>query len=370
MLPKKLGRFQRELEKRKSLQDVMAPASATRNLLETVGHIAQISLALVAVFGYFYTVQPVYQKDRLAEQVAEYEGVIKKQGPKIAETERQLTELQGEREKLSIELQRQRARLTQELKTIEGQLSDARKQKSKIENQIPYMTFRYVLPDGSPALTPEQVKIAQVLDLRRSFISSLSMSCTFGFGGDVFPSAMQLKRNDNDKLWPFTEKEVIVWKDYGSKYPLKRAIECIDSVVSKFSQRYGKDGFSADVESIGKEAVQYASTAGTKPWTPPLQPDDLFQELKRRRSDIETTLAADLKMVEEQYGGWESAVGADRREILRNNYQVGKQNAKIKALNSESSLGYEIQQKANTLRKSINEEVARMIIRERNKDPK
>jgi hypothetical protein len=49
--------------------------------------VAQIALAVVAIFGYFYTVLPVYQKERLAEQVAEYEGIIKKQAPKIAEAE-------------------------------------------------------------------------------------------------------------------------------------------------------------------------------------------------------------------------------------------------------------------------------------------
>ena len=178
--------------------------------LEAVSHVAQIALAVVAIFGYFYTVLPVYQKERLAEQVAEYEGVIKKQTPKIAEAESHLTELAQERQ-----------RLIQDLKSVEHDLSLARDQKSKlenhlssvvsqkerIENQIQYMTFRYRLPDGSPATSPQQVKAAQAVELRRSFLASLSMRCTLGISNDdAFPSYSYIKDDDKNKFWPFTEK--------------------------------------------------------------------------------------------------------------------------------------------------------------------
>lgn len=366
-MPLKMNnRFQRQLANRRAIQLCPAPspgATSTGHLLETIGHISQISLAVVAIFGYFYTVLPVYQKERLAEQVAEYEGIIKKQTPKIAETERRLAELQSEREKLASELQKERGRLTQELTNIERQLSVAREQKSKIESQIQYMTFRYQLPDGSPAVTPEQVKTAQILELKRSFLSSLSMSCVFGFGSGIFSSSY-VKEDEKNKFWPFTEKEVSTWKDYGSTYPLKRAIECIDSVASSFLQRYGKDNFSAEIESLRKEATQYANYAGSKPWTPPVQPADLLQELGTKRSAIEAELATELRKVEEQYGDWESTFGESRRAIFKHNYQVGKQNAKSQAISNRLSLNYSMQEKANALRKSINEEIKRLIVSE------
>lgn len=350
------SRFQRYLASRKALREVSPEVPRTNSSklsIETVSHVAQIALAMVAIFGYFYTVLPVYQKERLAEQVAEYEGIIKKQAPKIAEAEGRLAELEQER-----------WRLTQNLKNIEGQLSIARDQKSKIESQVQYMTFRYRLPDGTPATTQQQVRTAQSLELRRSFLSSLSMSCTLGLGGDVFPSYSHLKEDEKSKFWPFTEKELGIWKEYGSKYPLKRATECIESVVASFSQRYGADGPAADIEELRKEAVQYANSAGSKEWQPPFEPADLLQELSAKRSAIETDMNAELKKVEEQYGDWESTFGESRRAIFKHNYEVGRQNAKTQALSSRLSLAYSTQEKANAFRKGINQEVKRLIISE------
>lgn len=42
-------------------------------LLSRASHIAQIVLVAVAVFGYFYTVVPVYQKDLLSEEISQKE---------------------------------------------------------------------------------------------------------------------------------------------------------------------------------------------------------------------------------------------------------------------------------------------------------
>ena len=38
--------------------------------LQNITHISQIVLAIVAIFGYFYTVRPIYQKELLSEQIA------------------------------------------------------------------------------------------------------------------------------------------------------------------------------------------------------------------------------------------------------------------------------------------------------------
>lgn len=356
------SRFQRQLASRKTLQEVTPTVSGTQNsrlTVETVSHVSQIALAVVAIFGYFYTVLPVYQKERLAEQVAEYEGIIKKQAPKIAEAERRLSELDQEH-----------WRLTQNLKRIEGQLSIARDQKDKIESQIQYMTFRYRLPDGTPATTQQQVRMAQALELRRSFLSDLSMSCTLGLGSSVFPSYSYLKEDEKDRFWPFTAKEIGIWKEYGTRYPLKRATECIDSVATSFTQRYGKNGPVSDIEDLRKEAVQYANTAGSKQWAPPFEPTDLLEELSTKRSAIESAMNAEFKKVEEQYGDWESTFGEARRAIFKHNYEVGKQNAKIQALNSRWSLASSVQERANAFRKGIYQEIKRLIISEAKSDPR
>lgn len=346
-------RFQRYLASRKALQEppTVLGTNNSRLSIETVSHVSQVALAVVAIFGYFYTVLPVYQKERLAEQVAEYEGIIKKQAPKIAEAEGRLAELEQER-----------WRLTQNLKNIEKQLSIARDQKSKIEGQIQYMTFRYRLPDGTPATTQQQVRTAQTLELRRSFLSALHMSCTLGLGSDVFPSYSHIKEDENSKFWPFTEKELGIWKEYGPKYPLKRATECIDSVAASFTQRYGNNSPTSDIEELRKEAVQYANAAGSKQWEPPFDPADLLQELSAKRSAIESDMNAALKKVEDEYGDWESVFGESRRAIFKYNYEVGKQNAKAQALSSRLSLAYGTREKSNAFREGINQEVKRLII--------
>jgi hypothetical protein len=352
--------FRRRLAKHREMRSeaVSKETTSTIRWLETIGQISQISLAVVAIFGYFYTVRPIYQKERLAEQVAEYDGIIKKQTPKIAEIEQRLTALQHEREQLTVELQSERGRLTGELTNIERQLSVARDEKSKIESQIQFMTFRYRLPDGSPAVTPEQVKTAQNLELKRSFRSSLDI-CSWGLQG-IFSPYSYPNSDAKDKFWPFTEQEVSTWKEYGSKYPLKRATECIDSVAVLFSQRYGSN-FSADIEGLRKDAVQYANRLGTEPWTPPVQPEDILQELATKRSAIETELAAELEKVQEEYGDWKSKFGGSRREIFKHNYYTGKQNAEMQASSKRVSLDYKMQTRANGLRRSVQDEVKRLL---------
>jgi|APThiThiocy_cv2_1041547.scaffolds.fasta_scaffold00683_2 hypothetical protein len=341
--------------------------------LEIIGQISQISLAVVAIFGYFYTVQPIYQKERLAEQVAEYDGIIKKQAPKIAEIELNLATLQRERAQLSDELQHERERLTGEMKNMEHLLSLARQEKQSIENQIQYMTFRYRLPDGSPAVTSEQVKTAKTLELKRSllslkasFLSSLAMSCTL-FDRIFVPHSVKTDRTD--KIWPFNEQEIIAWKEYNTKYPMKRARECIDSVASNFLERYKQTNYLAEIESFRRDAVQYADRAGSQLWTPPVQPADIWQELAATRTEIQTELTAELKKVEEEYGDWEAVFGDSRREIFKHNYHTLKRNAEMKSSSKQLSLDYKMQEKANTFRKSINEEIKRLIISE-NKDDK
>jgi len=331
--------------------------------LELTNFVAQIALAIVAIFGYFYTVRPIYQKEQLAEQVAEYEGIIKKQTPKIVEIEQRLAGLQRERDQLTAEVQRERSRLTADLQNIQRQLAAARDEKKRVEEQIQFMTYRYSLPDGRPAVTREQVQTAQEFNLRRSVLSSISLRCGLGLRDPVFLSYSYDRDDGKNKFWPFTEQEINTWKEYGSKYPLKRALECIESEVSSFRKEYTQVNFSSIVESARLEAVQFANQAATaKAWAAPVQPADVMQELAAKRPTIQSALVAELKKVEDEYGDWESAFGGDRRAIYKHNYSVGKQNAETNALNSRMTVNAEAQGKANAFRKSLLEEVARLIV--------
>ncbi|VAW13826.1 hypothetical protein MNBD_BACTEROID05-490, partial [hydrothermal vent metagenome] len=55
------------------------------NLLSRSSHVAQIVLVAVAVFGYFYTVVPVYQKDLLSEQISQKELELNELKQKISD---------------------------------------------------------------------------------------------------------------------------------------------------------------------------------------------------------------------------------------------------------------------------------------------
>lgn len=343
-----------------------SPKKSTTIPIETFSHIAQIALAIVAIFGYFYTVLPVYQKERLAEQVAEYEGIIKKQAPKIAEAEARLSELAQERQRLSQDLKNVEHDLELargQKNRLESHLSSAIIQKEKIENQIQYMTFRYRLPDGTPATNPQQVRVAQASELRRSFLSSISVSCALGRGNDdAFYPYAYIKDDDKNKLWPFTDKEIAYWKEFGSKYPYRRALDCVERVATDFSKRYGNGDLADNVKALRMEAIQYVDAANAKSWTPSLEPAELLQELAVKRSEIESEMNAELKKVEEQYGDWEDVFGDSRRAIFKHNYEVGKINAKNTATNKRWVLRASVDEKANLFKKGVNDEVRRLTM--------
>lgn len=318
-------------------------------------------MVIVAIFGYFYTVLPVYQKERLAEQVAEYDGIIKKQAPKIIEMEQQLTRLQKEREQLSATLKREREHLSSELRNIERQLSAARREKASIEDQIQFMTFRYRLPDGRPARTHEEVKVSQESDLKRSFQTSIYSKCTFRYGDRTAFTSGYVKRDPNSKSFPFSEQELAIWKEYGARYPLKAALDCIDSIATEYAKQYGQSYSPGFIDGLRAEAVRQTNATAATSWSPPIDPLSVIQELVSKRPAVEKERLAELKKVEEEYGDWESVFGETRRVLFKHNYQVGKQNAESRARTSLLNLEWEAQKKADELRKSINDEISRLL---------
>jgi hypothetical protein len=367
-------RLSKNLRLARSKEERLSELSSRRGLtvLEKMGIIAQIFLSLVAIFGYFYTVRPIYQKEQLAEQVAEYDSIIKKQTPKIREIESQVSQLQSERSQvasefareraqLESELQRERGRLSTELGSIEKQLAIAKEEKRRIEGQIEFMTFRYRLPDGRPAVTREEVRIAQRSELRRSLLSAVSIDCSYGAG--PFRSYVYIKPEPNDQNWPFTAQELSTWRESGARYPAKRVTECIESAIAR-AARLNPGAAQEEVEAFRKEAIEFVERETAKPWVPPFQPQDLINEIAARRVQIEKEQLAELKEVDEKYKDWESAFGADRRVILKNNYDVEKQNARTHALSKTWEVEAKVRERADLFRKAVNEEIKRLVLRD------
>lgn len=351
--------------------------------LQRSNQLAQIALAIVAIFGYFYTVVPVFQKERLAEQVADYEGQLKQLRPKIAETEAQLIELQQERDKATqdaarereklardaarqlADAQREQTRLLNDLQSTERQLAAARDERTKVARQTEYMVYRYRLPDGTPAVTPEQVKVAQQNDLKTSYGSDLWSQCSLGLGATwpfarFSPNSSRWQFNKKDPTYPFSQKEMDALKAYGAKFPLKVATDCISSVAAALLQRY--PSFASEIESLKDESIDYANRmAASKPWALPVQADDVLQALAKGRADAEADRASQLKKNKDEYGDWESVLLPDRRAIFKNNYEVGIHNANIAANMAIQSAEANARKAADDLQSAIGTEVDRLV---------
>ncbi len=348
--------------------------------LERASHLAQIGLAIVAIFGYFYTVVPVFQKERLAEQVADYEGQIKQLSPKISEAEAHLAQLQRERDEAvrhaslekdrltqeslrqRAEAQREQTRLIGELRNTERQLIAARDEKARIEQQTQFMVFRYRNLDGTPAVTQEQVRTAQLNDLRRDFRSALR-SCWSGYGSYDRPFGRYgaYKLDSKDASYPFSAQERSIWKEFGTKYPAKVADDCTDTVAADYKKRYTQANVVAEIDSLRKETLVYISRAAAeRPWSAPIQVEDLIAEMASARVASEARRRELLKKNEEDYGGWESALLPDRRTLLKWNYEVGKANAGTIARNEQQTVETAVHDKAKKLRTAIQEEVDRI----------
>lgn len=230
----------------------------------------------------------MYQKDRLAEQVAEYEGIMKEQKPKVLAFEKQLASLSGERN-----------RLNAELAGIGKRLSIARVEKDKIEKQIQFMSFRYHLPDGRPATTHEQVQAAQDFELAFSFASGMnSLDCRESADGETaFQPLQYLLDLDRDldkeegvnktEAFPFTRQELKVWAEQGARFPLTIALSCATRYADSLIAKYSNDPRSSQLIATFKEkALREIKAAGSKPWTPPFEPAEIIKELVSKQAAL------------------------------------------------------------------------------------
>jgi hypothetical protein len=343
------------------------------SLLEIIGILAQIFLAGVAIFGYFYTVRPIYQKEQLAEQVAEYDSIIKKQGPKIKEIEAQLQSLERERTALSgqllrersqlaAELQRERVRMAAELKGIEQQLSQARSEKQQLESQQEFMTFRYRTADGAPARTREQVRIAQRSEVRDSTLRSISLSCSFHSGPfSKYGGPWADKKN---AAWPFTPDELAVWKEQGIRIPQKRITDCVVEGANRTRARDAAGLYADDIEAVKVEILQFTErAASSKSWIPPYKPEDIIQDLQKRTHLIAGEQSDENRAVDEKYKERDSAWG-DRKTLLQNYHEIERRNARINALNKTYEAENEARKKSEEFRKSFEVELDRLLPKE------
>jgi len=128
-------------------------------LLSRASHVAQIVLVAVAVFGYFYTVVPVYQKELLSEEISQKEieliklkeeaqnfpQVIKELEDKTQGLEKSLTDLEqakAEAENSLAVILDEKAAIQSSLKKIRQQLQSARNGADEAYKEIYLESFK------------------------------------------------------------------------------------------------------------------------------------------------------------------------------------------------------------------------------------
>lgn len=336
-------------------QDGGEPASGKTEWLSVIEKLSQIVLVVVAVFGYFYTVKPIYQKDRLEEQVAEYEGILKEQRPRVAALEGQLKTLATERDNAK-----------RELDGLERSLVDARQEKKHLQEQTRYMQYKYYTVEGKPAVTDSEVADAQNRNFRASFLSQLKLMCgtALGLSSEIFGdfrSAKQIPKSDH---YPFTQEEIATWNRSGSKLVVERAVNCVKSFGASYLQRYADDKSYRNVITETQRSLlkTIEERANKGPWVPKTTPQQIIAKHHEEIAAIERHKAAEETKVEQDYGGWENTWGTDRRAIAQQNYEVSLNNARTKAWSESFGADYAAVNSANEFSSSLNKAAANLVV--------
>lgn len=329
---------------------------STESILVKASHISQVALVILAAFGYFYTVKPVYQKERLAEEVARSQAILENQRLELEENKNLLIEIQEERKTLETNLEK-----------IRKDLARSENERREIEEATAYMTYEYYLPDGKPAKTAAEVKRAVFHKNLQSFTSNLRFSCgmmsLFSKQTKVFPAVRGYNIGKLDEAWseyyPYTREEVEMWKKHGRKLPNYLAVSCAKLYAKEFLSDERLSDYplrvklKASIEEVVTKVLEYPSNQ----WKEVEEPNNIISSCKKRRNEIEAAYKEELKAVEDEYADRENAWGSSTREILRHNYKVSKANARNSALSKLWAAEADCRSKAEAL----GNEVSRLV---------
>lgn len=344
--------------------------------LEYASHASQIVLVALAIFGYFYTVRPVYQKERLEEQVAQLEILRDAQLANLKDARKRLDEISGEREALFTE----RQDLSEEISKMRSELAAVKRDKSTLDAQIRFMDYKFRLPDGAPAKTHEQVEVAKAHRARQAeesakltFFANLQMmrtvdrlNATFSNADGTAGLVPLFDRNSEistgDPSFPFTNEEIDIWRTQRSAYVRNLALNALSQSVSKFVELY-TDSESPSTENIQqwtgwlRDRVQQSSVElpeGDDPKT-------IVQECRKQLDDFDKEVEKKIADIENKYGDWESVWGSNRRAIAKHNYEVSIHNVKALTRNDRFNIVWSCNERANKIRDQVEQAVETLL---------
>ncbi|MCU8105162.1 hypothetical protein L5M38_11515 [Shewanella sp. SM101] len=348
--------FHRRLAIQRNERKKDVDQKSTESILAKAAHISQVALVILAAFGYFYTVKPVYQKERLAEEVARSQAILENQRLELEKNKNILIEIQEERKTLATNLQK-----------LRKDLARSENERREIEEATVFMTYEYYLPDGKPAKTATEVKKAVFHKNLHSFTSNLRLACgminLFSKQKNIFPAVRYYNIGKLDEAWseyfPFTREEVEIWKEHGRELPNYLVSSCAKQYAEEFlsndrlSDYPQREKLKSSIEEVVSQVLKYPSSQ----WKEVEEPNSVITSCKKIRNEIDSAYKEELKTVEDEYADRENAWGASTREILRHNYNVSKENASNSALSKLWATEADCRSKAEAL----GNEVSRLV---------
>lgn len=351
-------------------------------------HVAQVVLVITAILGYIFTVRPVYQFQRIQERAASYQSRILDLTAEIEKTQVELIDLEGEAKRarqLSQDVHNELNRvqlefggLSEQRDQIQSELASALADKTKVEEQIKFMRFNYVLDDGTPADTTDKVEQAKDERLQKSHESRAQAKRSnfffvlerFGAHFTTLLTGSEFDVDSSIETYPFLMEEFRLWKEHGAEYPRFVAVNTLENaddegrietdVGTMTIGRIKGETSQEELEKWKDEARQRVDTNYVV-WVPPHDPSELTVQYSAAVKSIEERKLLELESVEKEYGDWVNVRDEQRRIVFEHNYKVGRENARRTALGESFVVESDFRDKANEVRKSVSDEVLRLL---------
>lgn len=243
--------------------------------LSRVSHISQFVLVAFAIFGYFYTVRPIYQKELLSEDIAKKEIELSSLRQKLHESEIHLDKNRDEQAKLETNISNMNERYVEaksQLISITNKLSQAEKNlnKQKIitkdmfekhthnlediywENLLGLVASRYVIQAGWLANNTSYDNALVLKDYKKLYVTpysaisyAISKNVSFINVADNIPDSLR------DKFNKKVRQEIEKNKKLLDQYPAE--FYNVISNADKNIESYGLSNDIADKSKAGEE---------------------------------------------------------------------------------------------------------------------
>lgn len=296
--------------------------SLSNKVFSCISSISQALMLLLVSFGYIYTVKPKYSYDILTEENAKLEISLRKHQIEIDK----LKSLAEPLIKLNKSLENQRDEISRSVEEL-------KQRKDTLEEQISFMRYSHIYPDGSPAKTQEQVE--EVNEIRKQerrysaklmYVENFRVQSTLSFlyspEKKVAFISIYYAAAGSD-TYPFTPEESNVNTD-------EEAIQFIRNTLIQYLESF-HDYYTSSKKlefdpEVWKDEVRklLSETPVNINFSKP--PNILIREYKSKVEKLEAMRHEEMALVEKEFKGWENYRNSYKKEILKHNYHTSKQN--------------------------------------------